>query len=341
MDGNQIFWEDDHKTLRVILTGRIDTVKAKELEAQVENALEGLSNASCLVDAGKLGYIASAGIRVLMELAKRCKEVKIFDVTRDIYDIFSMTGVTNLVTVERRIRSIQPPSPGTLLRKDRDGDVYRGTDELTVKLFPPEVTQEEALRKWELSRLAVSQGIPTPIAFEVVSCKDAYGMIYENIHGQTLAELYEEQPDTVMGEIRRLAALIRELHHCHIAEGVLCDMDERIRQELKHNDSLSEKEKQGLLTLMESLRRKDAFLYGNLRLQNVLLQDNKLVLLDMTRCGRGSPILDLQIAASCMCTDGHAGVWNAFFSAYTEKVDPLAREKMQKILNPGLKIWWK
>ena len=340
MEGTKVFWENDHKTLRVNLVGRIDALTAKGLEKQVLGALEGLSNASCIVDAGKLGYIASAGIRILIELANRCTTVKIIDVTRDIYDIFSMTGITNLMTVERHIRSIQPPPPGMLLRKDPDGDVYRGTDELAIKLFPAETSLEDVMHQWELSRLAVSQGIPTPIAFEVVSCRDAYGMIFENIHGKTLAQLYREQPDGITDEIRKLAALIRELHHCHIAEGALPDMDKRIRRELEQSTVLSENERLGLLRLMESLQRKDAFVYGNLRLQNVLLQEGQLVLLDMTRCGRGSPVLDLQITASALCADGHGEIWKQFFAVYTENVDPLTRDKMRKILNPGLKPWW-
>ena len=87
------------------LTGRIDTNNASEWEqkilqqfsAETENAF----------DASELEYISSAGLRVLMKVRKKStSEMRIFDVSTEVFDIFDMTGFTELFKVEKRLREL-------------------------------------------------------------------------------------------------------------------------------------------------------------------------------------------------------------------------------------------
>ena len=239
----------------------------KGLEKRFTAALEGRHNASCIVDAEKLGYISSAGIRILIGLRKLCRNVKIIGVSLDIYDIFSMTGVTNLMTVERRIRKIRMPMPGMLISKGVDADVYHETEELALTLFAPGIPIEEAQRRCELSKIAISHGIPTPIAFEVVSCEDRYGIIYEHIHGQTLEALWKERGDKLNEEAQMLADLMRMVHRCAIGKEELPDAGERILTEIKENTTLTKEQRSALLHLTKSLRPADIFEVSQLIVQ--------------------------------------------------------------------------
>ncbi|MCR5788789.1 MAG: phosphotransferase [Lachnospiraceae bacterium] len=341
MEGTDIRWDNEKNTLYVTFAGRIDSLTTQGLDRKISFALEGHVNPSCVVDAEKLGYISSAGIRILIGLAGQCRDMKIVGVSMDVYDIFSMTGLTNLVSVERRIRKIRQPVPGMLLSREKEADIYRDTEDLVIKIFHPEISLEEVQRRWKLSNVATSHGIPSPIAFEVVSCNGSYGIIYEKMHGRTLDELWRERPDDMEDEIRLFSELMTRMHHCQIREQELPDIAERTLREIERTKILAEDEKRFMKHLIGSLGRKDIFVCGNLRLNNVLLQDGRLMILDLTRAGRGNPVLDLQFTASAMCEDGHAAFWKRLFARYAGKLAPERRYILESALDPGIRPWWK
>ncbi len=341
MEGTSFTWDKENRILTIHLAGRLDSVSSKELEKKIVRALEGRNMVSVVINAEKLCYLSSAGIRVIMTIRKICADMAIINVSRDIYDIFFMTGVTALLPVKRRIRQIREHSQGELISNEADGEVYYETKDLVVKLFHADIPLDEVMHRWDLSRIAVSKGIPTPIAFEVVSCKERYGIIYEQIKGRTLADLWEEQDADMHEKIKKLAALMIMLHHTKIEEGLLPETTGRILKELENGTKLSKEVKERLTMLTRSIRPKSAFIYGNLRLSNVVEQDGSLILLNPWRCGRGNPILDLQMAASAMHADGHGEFWKLFFARYTANMDPEIKRRLENTLDPEIPPWWR
>ena len=55
-----------------------------------------------ILDADDLGYISSAGLRIIIKLVKREKNVVVTNVSPEIYDIFRVSGFTNFISVERK-----------------------------------------------------------------------------------------------------------------------------------------------------------------------------------------------------------------------------------------------
>ena len=121
----QITKDEKKHLMNVALFGRIDSVSAPEVARKLETALEGYSNMAVVVDVEKLGYISSAGLRVLLDLKKVCDDMKVINVSLDIYDILTMTGFTKFMDVERRIRKIRQPAPGELISADTVYCPYR------------------------------------------------------------------------------------------------------------------------------------------------------------------------------------------------------------------------
>ena len=337
----QITKDEKKHLMNVALFGRIDSVSAPEVAKKLETALEGYSNMAVVVDVEKLGYISSAGLRVLLDLKKVCDDMKVINVSLDIYDILTMTGFTKFMDVERRIRKIRQPAPGELISSDTDSKLYRSINELAVRVFDSEVSLEEVQRRFQLSKTVTAYGIPTPIAFEIVSCNDCYGIIFERTHGKTLDKIWEERPDNMQEELKLLSDLMKTLHSCRVEKKELPDYGKRMLDEIESSSSLSDDQRQNLKRLVVSLDATDTFIYGNLRLSNVLLQDGKLMLMDLTRCGWGNPILDLQSAISAMFADGHGAFWKKLFSRYTANLSDDKRALLERVLQPAIKPWWK
>lgn len=91
----------DGKTLAIELEGRLDTVSAPQLEAELKSDLNGTE--ILIFDFSGLEYLSSAGLRVLLSAQKvmnRQGEMKIKNVNSVIMDIFEITGFTEIMTIE-------------------------------------------------------------------------------------------------------------------------------------------------------------------------------------------------------------------------------------------------
>ena len=57
-----------------------------------------------VLDAEKLEYISSAGLRVILRLRKQEPELAIVNASPEVYEIFEMTGFTEMMPVSRAYR---------------------------------------------------------------------------------------------------------------------------------------------------------------------------------------------------------------------------------------------
>ena len=83
------------------LEGRLDTVTSPFLEAELKDALEGVSELT--LDFEKLEYISSAGLRVLLAAQKEMNKrgtMKVTHVGETIMEIFEVTGFSDILTIE-------------------------------------------------------------------------------------------------------------------------------------------------------------------------------------------------------------------------------------------------
>ena len=87
--------------LTVALSGRLDTMTAPELEAELKDALDGISELD--MDFTQLEYISSAGLRVLLASQKTMNgqgSMKITGANETIMEIFEVTGFSDILTIE-------------------------------------------------------------------------------------------------------------------------------------------------------------------------------------------------------------------------------------------------
>ena len=61
----------ENNVLTVFLEGRIDSNNAPTVEGEIMAAIDKTPNTEIMLDAEELGYISSAGLRVLMKLRNR------------------------------------------------------------------------------------------------------------------------------------------------------------------------------------------------------------------------------------------------------------------------------
>ncbi len=87
--------------LEILLSGRLDTTTAPQLEGELKHSINGIT--SLTLDFEKLEYISSAGLRVLLAAQKvmnKQGEMVIRHVNETIMEVFEITGFSDILTIE-------------------------------------------------------------------------------------------------------------------------------------------------------------------------------------------------------------------------------------------------
>ena len=88
-------------SLEIALEGRLDTTTAPELEKELKESLNGVSELT--LDFEKLDYISSAGLRVLLSAQKQMNRqgsMKLVHVGEIVMEVFEVTGFSDILTIE-------------------------------------------------------------------------------------------------------------------------------------------------------------------------------------------------------------------------------------------------
>lgn len=87
--------------MKIALEGRLDTTTAPQLEAEIKDSINGITDLD--VDFSDLSYISSAGLRVLLSAQKimnKQGKMTIYNANADIMDVFEVTGFIDILNVE-------------------------------------------------------------------------------------------------------------------------------------------------------------------------------------------------------------------------------------------------
>ena len=90
--------------LTLFLEGHIDSANASDIEKGIMDSIESCSPTELILDAVNLEYISSAGLRIVLKLKKKFFGLKVINVSNAVYEIFDVTGFTELLEVEKAYR---------------------------------------------------------------------------------------------------------------------------------------------------------------------------------------------------------------------------------------------
>ena len=177
--------------MTIFLSGRIDTSNAVQTEQELFELVRQKTPQNVILDAEELAYISSAGLRILLKLRKQFSELKMINVSSDVFEILDMTGFTEMLTVEKAFRHFDVTGCDVIGR-GANGTVYRIDRDIIVKVYNHATKLEDIKRERELSRTAFVLGVPTAIPYDVVKVGDSYGSVFELLNAKSFDELMIE-----------------------------------------------------------------------------------------------------------------------------------------------------
>lgn len=326
--------------LTIFLEGRVDSNNAQQVERELLDAASEAPGAAVTLDADKLEYISSAGLRVLMKLRKAAgKTLGVVNVSPEVYEIFDITGFTSLLDVRKKLREINVEGCEKL-GEGGNGAVYRLDEDKIVKVYKPWMELPAIDRERSFAKTAFMNGIPSVIAYDTVKVGNCLGVVFELLKSDTLGHAMRDNPDQLEAYVDQYVALAKTLHSTHVPEGSFTRIQDVMRERADNLDKWCSAEEIALLhRIIDDIPDAGTVTHNDLHPGNIMIQDGELVLIDMPEVTMGPPICDLvsifrdmisapQNSASIieksvgMPADLILKAGNLFFMKYTGITDP-------------------
>ena len=205
------------------LTGHIDSANATGAEAELMKERENTPHEGLTLDLEKLDYISSAGLRVILRLKKLEPELKLVNVSAEVYEVFSMTGFTEMMPVEKAFRKLTVDGCEPIGR-GANGTVYRIDKDTVVKVYHNNDSLPDVQRERELARKAFVLGIPTAIPYDVVKVGESYGSVFELLNSKSFSKLIQANPEKLDEYVGIYVDIMRKLHSTEVKPGEVPSM---------------------------------------------------------------------------------------------------------------------
>ena len=325
----------ENDTLYLELVGRIDTSNADQIEQSIQKIRTENPTANCVLDAEKLEFISSAGLRIILRLLKELKQLKIINVNSEVYEILDMTGFTDMLTVEKAFRKISIDGC-ELIARGGNGAVYRYDAESIVKIYHNGASLEEIRLEKELCRKVFIKGINTAIPYDVVKVGDSYGSVAEMLSAKSVAKILRTNPEKLDECMNIYTDLLKKIHSTPVAVGEMPSMKEIAVNWVEFLESYLPKDLwTKLMDLVKNISEPQFMIHGDYHINNVMIQDGEPLLIDMDTVAYGHPIFEfaaVYLGFVGYCETNPSGVID-FYGVNYETTTTLWKTLLEKYFN--------
>ena len=288
-----ITYRTDKNILYIALEGRVDASNAQKVEDEIFAIKKENDGKHTVIDADHLEYVSSAGLRVILKLRKEEPKLAIINVAPEVYDVFDMTGFTDMMTVEKAYRRMSVEGC-TFIAKGANGAVYRYDDETILKTYYSKDALPEIQQERESARKAFVLGINTAIPYGIVRVGDGYGTVTELLNAVNVTKLLRDNPDNIEKPSQYYVDLLKSIHAVEAEEGDFPDMRQTA---LGWADFVAEHipaaQGEKLRALLRALPKKNTLLHGDYHTNNIMIQNGEPLLIDLDTLCVGHPIFEL------------------------------------------------
>ena len=282
----------DNDTLYLELAGRVDTSNADQIEQSIQRIRAESSAANCIIDAEKLEFISSAGLRIILRLLKELKQLKVINVNSDVYEILDMTGFTDMLTVEKAFRKISLDGC-ELIARGGNGAVYRYDAETIVKIYHNGASLDEIRQEKELCRKVFIKGINTAIPYDVVKIGDSYGSVAEMLSAKSVAKILKADIEKLDECMDIYTDLLKKIHSIPVSVGEMPSMKEIAVNWFEFLESYLPTDLwTKLMDMIKKMPEPQFMIHGDYHIHNVMIQDGEPLLIDMDTVAYGHPVFE-------------------------------------------------
>lgn len=286
-------YEEGYLTIR--LPERIDARNATNVEEKLFAMGELREAKEIMLDADRLIYISSMGLRVILKLKKAFSNtpITITNVSNEIRNILEDTGFASYIKVFKKMRNMDLHSL-KLLGSGMYGSVYRINEEQILKVFHNLDSEREIQRIIDVIRTAFTHGIPTIMPFEVVTTEKGIGVVLELLNAEVMSLLMHDHPKNLEKFALEMAKLAKTLSNTTFEEGTLKNRNDMMAEVAESATAyLTPEEIREIKNFIELVPRRNSGVHGDFHARNIMVVDDKPFLIDMDEFSCGHPVWDI------------------------------------------------
>ena len=351
-------FDNKEKVLRIYLEGEVNSYNADNLSDEIDKITNEEKFEKLELDFSHVSYISSAGLRVVLKLKQKFKEVSVVEASLDIYDIFSMTGFASIMTVKKALRQIYV-SGATIVGEGYYSTVYRLNDDTIVKVFNHVSDENQIERELALAKEAFMLGIPTAISYDIVKVGDKLGVRFEMLDCDSLKNVVAKNTDKLKEYVQKYADLLKYMNSIHSDNPIIPPIKKEYLTKLEQiKDDLSKDEYDKILSLLNSIPDTNTLVHGDCHFKNILVQNGNYLLIDMETLSVGHPIFELASLYSAYVGLSEfneeesmkffgiprkdcVNLYNALINLYFGKDDPIIKDKIALLSYINVYRWYR
>ena len=273
------------------LSGRIDSSNAAEVEQRITAEI-GDDSGAIELNAAELEYLSSAGLRIILRVKKAHPDTKVTNCNSDVYEIFDMTGFTEMMDIAKAYRKLSVEGC-EVIGEGANGIVYRTDPDTIVKVYKNPDSLDEIHNERELARKAFVMGIPTAIPYDVVQVGDLYGSVFELLNATSFAKLIQNG-ESVDDLARQSVEILKTMHASMLKDGELPSKRAEAIGWAKYCEAYLPSEiGTKLVRLFEEIPETHNMLHGDYHIKNIMQQNGENLLIDMDTLSMGHPVFEL------------------------------------------------
>ena len=344
--GGIMRFENKENVLTLFLEGELNSYNADNIEKEIDSILKSQKFDKLVLDFSHISYISSAGLRIMLKLKQMYNNVSIIETTLEVYDIFNMTGFTNIMDIKKGLKRVYL-SGAEIVGDGYYSTVYRVDKDTIIKVFNRVSDTEQIERELKLAKEAFILGIPTAISFDIVRVDDKLGVRFEMLDCESLKNMVVKYPERMGEFLDKYAALLKKMNTTECLNPNIPDMKAHYLTKLeKIKKYLPDWANEKLLKMFKAIPERKTLIHGDCHFKNIMVQKDELLLIDMDTLSVGYPIFELAAlyAPYVAFNEDEPGnskaffgiddedalkLYNALLSRYFGKDNPVIKDKIK------------
>ncbi len=290
---NVITYELKEKILYIYFHKRVDANNVNEISIITKELLDKNPQVDVIIDCEDLEYISSAGLREILKVKKKIANTKLINVNTDVYEIFDMTGFTEMMEIEKAYKKISIDGC-EIIGTGANGNIYRTDPETIVKVYKNLNSLDEIKNERRLAKKAFVLGIPTAISYDICKVGEHYGTVFELLSAEPLNKLVEKYPEKMDEYINLYVNLMKKINSTIVDDPIVPSIKQvGISWANKTAKHLEEADAKKLISLFENVNDDMTMIHGDYHVKNVMIQDGEAILIDMDTISHGNVAFEL------------------------------------------------
>ena len=230
---------------------------------------------------------------MILKLRKEEPKLAMINVTADVYEVFDMTGFTDMITIEKAYQRMSVDGC-EFIAKGANGAVYRYDAETILKVYFAKDALPEIKQERENARRAFVLGINTAIPYGIVRVGDGYGTVTELLNAVSVTKMIRSNPDDLTQAVNYYIDMLKTIHAIEVEDGVVPDMKETALSWADFvAEHLPDEQAKKLRALIEAVPKQNTLMHGDYHTNNIMVQNGEPLLIDMDTLCMGHPIFEL------------------------------------------------